>query len=65
MYGKNKYIDKACDKIIKLSADEQKKIEYDQRFKALCDYTTLMNSNYEDGVEAGMQRGIEQAKSSE
>lgn len=60
MYGKNKYIDKACDKIIKLSADEQKKIEYDQRFKALCDYTTLMNSNYEDGVEAGMQRGIEQ-----
>ena len=60
MYGKNEYIDKACEQITKLSADEQKKREYDQRFKALCDYTSLMNSSYEDGMEAGIQRGIEQ-----
>ena len=64
MYGKNEYIDKACEQITKLSADEQKKREYDQRFKALCDYTSLMNSSYEDGMEAGIQRGIQQGKDS-
>ena len=49
MYGKNKYIDNACDHIVKLSTDEMKKLEYDQRFKALCDYNTQMHYNYNKG----------------
>ena len=60
MYGKNEYIDKACDHIVELSADEMKKIEYDERFKALCDYNTQMNYNYNKGVEDGVQKGITQ-----
>ena len=60
MYGKNEYIDKACDHIVELSADEMKKIEYDERFKALCDYNTQMNYNYNKGVEDGVQQGIQQ-----
>ena len=49
MYGKSEYIDKACDHIVKLSADEMKKLEYDQRFKALCDHNTQMHYNYNKG----------------
>ena len=62
MYGKNEYIDKACDHIKHLSADEEKKLEYDLRFKALCDYNTQMHSSYNRGVKAGIEQGLEQGK---
>ena len=60
MYGKNEYIDKACDHIVELSADEKKKLEYDIRFKALSDYNTQMSSSYNRGVKAGIEQGIQQ-----
>ena len=60
MYGKNEYIDKACDHIKELSADEKKKLEYDIRFKALSDHNTQIHSSYNRGVKAGIEQGIEQ-----
>ena len=55
MYGKNEYIDKACDHIKELSADEKKKLEYDIRFKALSDHNTQIHSSYNRGVKAGIE----------
>ena len=57
MYGKNEYIDKACDHIKELSADEKKKLEYDIRFKALSDHNTQIHSSYNRGVKAGIEEG--------
>ena len=57
MYGKNEYIDKACDHIKELSADEKKKLEYDIRFKALSDHNTQIHSCYNRGVKAGIEEG--------
>ena len=57
MYGKNEYIDKACDHIKELSADEEKKLEYDIRFKALSDYNTQINSSYNRGIKQGIEQG--------
>ncbi len=57
MMNKNEYIDKACEQIIKISADEAKRIEYDAREKALRDYNTQMNSNFKKGLEEGLAIG--------
>ena len=60
MYGKNDYIDKACDHVKELSSDEEKKLEYDLRFKALSDYNTQISSSYNRGIKQGIQQGIQQ-----
>lgn len=50
MYGKDEYIDKACDTILRLSSDKEKKLEYDNRFKALSDFNTYYHSSLNKGA---------------
>jgi len=58
MAKKNQYIDEAYRELEKLSADEQAKLEYEAREKALRDYNSQMNS----ALRRGMQRGIEKGQ---
>lgn len=53
------YIDEAYDQLVKLSADEKKRMEYEAREKALRDYNWLMHSNLKQGFEQGMEKGIQ------
>ncbi|MBQ5560668.1 MAG: hypothetical protein IIT46_12995 [Lachnospiraceae bacterium] len=43
----------AYEKLEEISADQQKRLEYTARQKALYDYNTLMKENYERGIEKG------------
>ena len=38
--------------------DEQKRLEYTARQKALYDYNTMMEENFDNGVVLGMEKGI-------
>ncbi|MBS6397850.1 MAG: hypothetical protein KH452_11995, partial [Clostridiales bacterium] len=51
----NEYFEEAYDTLVKLSADEQKKLEYFLREKALKDYNSQMSYERNQGI----QRGIE------
>ena len=55
---KNTYLDEAYKQLEIISQDEQKRIEYTTRQKALYDYNTLMEERFEDGFEKGMEQGI-------
>lgn len=59
----SQYLQKAYETLEEISADQQKRMEYDARQKALYDYNTLMEENYERGVEEGIEQGIQQGKS--
>jgi predicted transposase/invertase (TIGR01784 family) len=52
-------IDKAYQRLKNISADEQKRLEYEARQKAIRDYNSQMWSNWEDGHEAGLSEGLE------
>ena len=58
--NKNTYINKAYDRLTTLSADEEKRLEYEAREKAIRDYNWQMESNWNAGHNAGVQQGIEQ-----
>ena len=45
----NEYIREAVDTLEIISQDEQKRLEYNARQKALWDYNTLMAENYNRG----------------
>ncbi|MCM1271482.1 MAG: hypothetical protein NC247_12825, partial [Ruminococcus flavefaciens] len=51
-----------------ISQDEQKRLEYTARQKAIYDYNTLIEENYNrgeaTGIKKGIKQGIEQATSS-
>ncbi len=53
MAEKDKYIEKAYETLKNTSADEDKRLEYEAREKALRDHNYLMQSNWEAGLEAG------------
>lgn len=55
----NEYIDEAYQTLKRLSADEQKRLEYEAREKALKDYNTQMGSAQKRGEELGLKRGEE------
>lgn len=55
-------IDKAYQRLKNISADEQKRLEYEARQKAIRDYNSQMWSNWEDGHEAGLSEGLELGK---
>ena len=40
------------------TTDEQKSLEYTARQKALYDYNTMMEENFDNGVVWGMEKGI-------
>lgn len=66
MAKENEYLDEAYNTLVKISADEQKRLEYEAREKALKDYNTQMSSALKRGEkigeERGEKRGIELAK---
>ena len=56
----DEYIEEAYDELKKLSMDEQKRMEYEARQKAIRDYNSQMKSVREYGLKKGMEEGIEQ-----
>ena len=62
MAKKDEYIEEAYNELKKLSLDEQKRMEYEARERALHDYTTQMESAERRGVEIGKQEGIKLGK---
>lgn len=60
MAKKDEYIEEAYDELKKLSMDEQKRLEYEARQKAIRDYNSQMKSAREYGLKKGMEEGIEQ-----
>lgn len=57
MAEKDKYIEKAYEALKNISADDEKRLEYEAREKALRDHDYLMKSNWEAGLEAGRKAG--------
>ena len=57
MAQKDEYIEEAYDELKKLSLDEQKRMEYEQRQKAIRDYNSQMNSAERRGEARGEARG--------
>ena len=63
MAKRNGYIQTADDDLKMLSADEQKRLAYEERLKAERDYASLVYDNWEygkkEGLETGMRLGME------
>nr|WP_207751426.1 Rpn family recombination-promoting nuclease/putative transposase [Mediterraneibacter glycyrrhizinilyticus] len=60
MAKKDEYIEEAYRELEKLSADEQAKLEYEAREKAIRDHNSQMNSALKRGMQRGMEKGIEE-----
>ena len=58
----NEYLDEAYHTLVNLSADEQKRLEYEAREKALKDYNTQISSAEKRGVQIGQQAGEQRAR---
>ena len=54
------YIKKAYNKLLHISEDEQKRIEYEERQKAIRDYNHLIYCSREEGFAEGISQGISQ-----
>ena len=54
----NEYLAEAFTELDKLSSDEQKRLEYEARQKALRDYNSLMEDAETRGLEKGMEQGM-------
>ena len=59
MAKKDEYIEAAYGELKKLSMDEQKRIEYEARQKAIRDYNTQMNGAREEGLEQGERLALQ------
>ena len=59
----DKYIDKAYRRLEEMSADEQKRWEYEMRQKAIRDHRHMLASGRREGEKIGEQRGLEQGES--
>ena len=57
MAGEDNYINEAYEILQKLSADEQKRLEYEARQKAILDYNSQMSSSREEGIRIGEELG--------
>ena len=55
MAKKDEYIEEAYRELEKLSADEQAKLEYEAREKAIRDHNSQMNSALKRGMEKGQR----------
>lgn len=55
----DEYLNEACRTLFELSADEEKRLEYEAREKALKDYNSQMSSAEKRGLERGIERGLE------
>ena len=57
MAKKDEYIEEAYNELKKLSLDEQKRLEYELRQKAVRDHNMMMKSAEKRGLEIGEKRG--------
>lgn len=55
----NEYTQKAYERLVELSAAEEKRMEYEARQKALRDYQHMMNSGWRQGYGKGKEAGVE------
>ncbi len=58
----DEYISEAYSELMKLSADERKRLEYEAREKAVRDYNTLMESAHSEGLKRGLREGLEEGR---
>lgn len=58
MAKENEYLDEAYRTLEELSADEWKRLEYEEREKALKDYNTQMGSALKRGEQYGIEQGL-------
>ena len=60
----NPYIKKACENLERISADEEKRLEYEAREKAIRDHNHFMRmskqAGWNEGLEKGLEKGLEQ-----
>ena len=59
MAKKDEYIEEAYNELKKLSLDEQKRLEYELRQKAVRDHNMMLKSAEKLGEKLGEKRGIE------
>ena len=59
---KNNYLKEAYNQLDIISQDEQKRLEYTARQKALYDYNELVYENFTTGYEKGVSEGIVRGK---
>lgn len=52
----DEYISKAYERLVNMSADEKKRMEYEAREKAIRDHNWLMKTNLQRGMEQGMEK---------
>lgn len=62
MANTNEYFDEAYHTLLRLSADDKKRLEYEAREKALRDYHSQMNSAEKRGIAIGEERGEKRAE---
>lgn len=62
MAEKDEYIKEAYEDLKKLSLDEQKRLEYEVRQKAIRDHNSQMKSAERRGIEIGEKRGEKRGK---
>ena len=54
---KNEYIGKAYERLTRISEDEEKRLEYEAREKAIRDHNYLLKVNLEQGIRIGEEKG--------
>ena len=54
------YVKKAFERLMDISEDEEKRLEYEAREKAIRDHNYLMNYNLKRGLEEGREQGLQQ-----
>lgn len=60
MAKEDEYLDEAFRTLVHVSADEEKRLEYEARQKALRDYNTQIGWAKRQGLEAGREEGRSQ-----
>lgn len=53
------HVEKAYERLMDISADEEKRLEYEAREKAIRDHNYLMDYNLKRGLEEGRKKGME------
>ena len=62
MAKENEYLDEAYQTLKEMSADEQKRLEYEAREKALKDYNSQMSSSLARGLKQGEEIGLKRGE---
>lgn len=58
----DEFVQKAYDKLVDISADEEKRLEYEAREKAIRDYNNIISSGWVRGCEQGRKEGIQEGR---